>query len=505
MQRRVGGVSPGHADQSLGHVEALKHRPRSGPPPEGVEAAAIEGLALVGRLRLERLWHVVGFHRRPAELFHKQSARGQRPVANHLGREPVPRPPREPHVQRIIGHRLLVGDAPLPVGVRHHDRLDELLHVPPQAAIGRGVRELPGQPVEHLGILRPRRLAAEILGALHQPEAEERLPESVDSHPREQRVIGIDKPPREAEAISRLIGRKRRQRGGCVRLDLLSPLVVVAPLEHVGRLRLRQLPHHHDLRRLLGEVVAAPAGGLEGSLLSSDGGVECRCDIAAERLGVGPRGDAARDRAGRERLADLQRRERPVEYAEIIHEAVLEAVVAHSLADRDRVSTAAGDLAGEAVADNLGRRRVAVDEDPQARRLPRAVARHGHVHPFADGERLRGRDRGGVARPEVDQRPAEVAVSHQQFVAPAARVGPCLRAVKHHRAIEPLRRLEPQRHGEWLAAAEVADRRRHRMIAGEPDRPAVPAVGELDFLGSLGGFFGAQLTRKRAVGVAVVE
>ena len=148
---------------------------------------------------------------------------------------------------------------------------------------------------------------------------------------------------------------------------------------------------------------------------------------------------------------------------------------------------------------------MAVDEDSQARRLPRAVARHGHVHPFADGQRLGGCDRGGVARPEVDQRPAEVAVSHQELVAPTARIGPCLRAVKHDRAIKPLRRLEPQRHGERLAAAEVADRRRHRMVAGEPDRPAVPAVGEQDFFGGLGGLFGAQLTWKRAVGTAVIE
>ena len=202
-------------------------------------------------------------------------------------------------------------------------------------------------------------------------------------------MIRIDEPPREAEPISRLVGGKRGQRGGRVRLDLLAPLVVVAPLQHVGRLRLRQFPHHHDFLGLLGEVVAAPAGRLEGLLLHGDGGVECRRDIATERFGVGPRRDAARDRAGRERFPDLQRRERPVEHAEIVHEPVLEAVVAHPLADRDRVSTAAGDLAGKAVTDHLGGRGVAVDEDLQAGGPPRAVARHGHVHPFADGQRLR--------------------------------------------------------------------------------------------------------------------
>ena len=120
-------------------------------------------------------------------------------------------------------------------------------------------------------------------------------------------MIGIDEPAREAEPIPRLVGGKGGERGGRVRLDLLAPLVVVAPLQHVGRLRLRQFPHHHDLLRLLGEVVAAPAGRLESSLLPGDVGVECRRDIATERFGVGPRRDAARDRAGRERFLDFQR------------------------------------------------------------------------------------------------------------------------------------------------------------------------------------------------------
>ena len=43
------------------------------------------------------------------------------------------------------------------------------------------------------------------------------------------------------------------------------------------------------------------------------------------------------------------------------------------------------------------------------------------------------------------------------------------------------------------------------MIAGEPDRPAVPAVGELDFVGGIGWLTAAQLTGKRAVGTAVIE
>ena len=43
------------------------------------------------------------------------------------------------------------------------------------------------------------------------------------------------------------------------------------------------------------------------------------------------------------------------------------------------------------------------------------------------------------------------------------------------------------------------------MVAGEPDRPAVPAVGELDFLGGLGRLTGAELTWKGAVGTAAIK
>ena len=53
VQRRVGGVALGHTGHPLGHVKTLQHRPRSGPSPEGVEAAAVERVSRIRRLRLE--------------------------------------------------------------------------------------------------------------------------------------------------------------------------------------------------------------------------------------------------------------------------------------------------------------------------------------------------------------------------------------------------------------------------------------------------------------------
>ena len=97
----------------------------------------------------------------------------------------MPRSAGQPHVEWIVSHRLRIGDAPLPIRLRQHDRLDEGFQVPAQTASGCRVREPPGQQVEHLGILGPGRLATEILRALHEADTEQRLPETVDRHPRE--------------------------------------------------------------------------------------------------------------------------------------------------------------------------------------------------------------------------------------------------------------------------------------------------------------------------------
>ena len=58
----------------------------------------------------------------------------------------------------------------------------------------------------------------------------------------------------------------------------------------------------------------------------------------------------------------------------------------------------------------------------------------------------------------------------EKLVAPAAGIGPGLRAVEDNRPVGAHRRLQPQRHGKRLAATEVAHRRLHRMIAGELER-----------------------------------
>ena len=366
MQGRVRGITLGHADDPLRHIEAFKHRGRAGPPPKGVEAAAIERFPLVGSGGLERLRHVIGLHRGSTPLVDEQSAGGQCAVANHLGRQPMPRSAGEPDIKRVVGHRLHVGDALLPVGLREHGRLDQELHVPTEAALRHRMGELPGQEVEQFRIFRPRRLAAEILGRLHEPDAEERLPEPVDRHPRQQRMVRIDEPAGEAQPVLRLVGREGGQHFRCVRLNRCATHAVFAPFEHIGHLRLRQFPHDHDLLRLLGKIIAGPPRVLEGFPLRGRNAVERGRDIVTKQLRRLPLGDRHLDRSRLERLPHLERRKQPIENAEVVDQAVLEAAVAHPLADPNLFAPAAGDLAGETVARHLRGRGMAVDKDLQA-------------------------------------------------------------------------------------------------------------------------------------------
>ncbi len=102
--------------------------------------------------------------------------------------------------QRLAGSSWPVGSAGpgrLAVGGRHHHPLEHRLDVPA------AVDELDGQPVEQLGVGRPGPLRAEVVGRRHQPLAEGQLPEPVDHHPGDQRVLG----PRPASGPGRAASR----------------------------------------------------------------------------------------------------------------------------------------------------------------------------------------------------------------------------------------------------------------------------------------------------------
>jgi hypothetical protein len=182
-------------------------------------------------------------------------------------------------------------------------------------------------------------------------------------------MLGIDQPAGEAEPVFGLVSRERRQCGRRVGLHGCAPLIVLAALEDIGHLGLWEVPHDHDFRGPFGEIVAAATGRFEGRPLGRRFVGEGRGEVVADGLGIAFLGEGRRDRARRGKIPHLEWRERTSKHAEVIHEAVLEAVVARPLADRDGVATAAGDLAGEAVADDRGGGRMTVHEDREPRGL----------------------------------------------------------------------------------------------------------------------------------------
>ena len=458
LQGRVGGVAAGDADDAFRHVEGFKHGRRAGAPPEGVNAAPVEFLALAGRRGFERLGEIVGVDGRAADFFHEEAAHRQRLVANHFGRQTVARSAREPDVFRIVRHDLGRGEAALPVGLREHDGFEERLHIPA------GADKLAGEPIEQLGIFGAVALAAEVIDGFHEAAAEEGLPETIHRHAREQRMARVGQPAREAEAVARLVGGKRRERRGSVGADGGATLIVFAPLENVGGPGLRQFAHHHDVLRLVGEFGLRGARGGERRELGAVGLVVIREVMAELRLALG-----GRERTGGKKFAHFHRGQRAAEDAEVVHEPAREAAVAEPFAEGDRVAAAARDVLGEMVADDFGARRAAVDEQAEAGGAARAVVGDGDVNPFVERERIEGADRNRIAGPEVNERPFRAAVLDQEFVAAAAGVGPRARTVEHDGALLRVGRLNPEGNRERLVAREVAELGVDRVVAGEAD------------------------------------
>ena len=124
---------------------------------------------------------------------------------------------------------------------------------------------------------RPFALGPEVLDSLHQADTEELGPETIHHHAGGERVLGLQEPTRQAEAVLRGVGGPRGdQLFGDAGVDLLTEGVVRAAIQHVGLTRGRHLFHHHrrgqgaDEREALGpERVAFGLQGLETSRVTS--------------------------------------------------------------------------------------------------------------------------------------------------------------------------------------------------------------------------------------------
>src|SRR5260221_12145421 len=117
--------------------------------------------------------------------------------------------------------------------------------------------EADGQPVEQLGMSRPRALRAEVIGSRDNTSSKMILPNAIDDHARRQRIVRPGQPARERKTAarmrraSRLIGNAKgtlwivenvRNTG----LDGFARILVVAAHEHARNRVGRYIPGGPD-------------------------------------------------------------------------------------------------------------------------------------------------------------------------------------------------------------------------------------------------------------------
>ena len=127
-------------------------------------------------MSLYRPFGLIRPHGRAAALLDQKTGNQQRLIANHFGRQPQTRAPRQQSILRIALQQLRSHSRALPISRARDDRLEQSFRIP--AAL----LEFNRQPIEQLRMRRQFALSAEIFRGLHQPGTEEHLPEAVDRH-----------------------------------------------------------------------------------------------------------------------------------------------------------------------------------------------------------------------------------------------------------------------------------------------------------------------------------
>ncbi len=133
--------------------------------------------------------------------------------------------------------------------------------------------ELDGQPVQQFRVGRRRALGAEVLHRADDAVAELLVPEAVDVDPGRQRVVLVEQPFGQAEAVARQVLGPGQHTGDGLGLHRLSRLVVEAVVQHERGARRGLILHHHDFGDAGGDLVLHLAGVAQGDLGGDDAGI----------------------------------------------------------------------------------------------------------------------------------------------------------------------------------------------------------------------------------------
>ena len=205
-----------------------------------------------------------------------------------------------------------------------------------------------------------------------QAAAEEVLPHPVHLHSGGERMIRCGEPAREAEAVARLVGGKRRQRGGSdARQRLAFRVAVFAAGENPRGAGLGHFLHHrkfadavHGLAQVRAEF--AEIGGRVAEF-GIDGGEIVTPQLGESGVVARSGGDQfARAVCSHASAVDFQPADRAGEEADVIDRAAAQAGVADALAEGEAL--AAAGVFGELVAHDFHRGLAAVEENFQAAR-----------------------------------------------------------------------------------------------------------------------------------------
>src|SRR6185437_12921682 len=162
-------------------------------------------------------------------------------------------------------------------------------------------------------------------------------------------------------------------------------------------------------------------------------------------------------RAGSE-IRRFQRRDRPVEDAELIDLPAFESIVAEAKTESEvRLAPRIGNVLEQSIADDFDFSGHAIKVDAHAGGAAGTIICHGDMGPCVDGKRRFRDDLERIARPHVMQAEGDTAILQQQLVTATAGVNGCLAVMKHNEARRMRGRTQPQTQRERIDAREVTD------------------------------------------------
>ena len=181
----------------------------------------LDVVVAVGQL-VPEAGRLVGLHGRPADPLDQQPGEPKRLVADHLGRQPEPRPARQQPVLGVALEQRRRDSRRLPVGRAVTISRSSALTSQP---VGR-TRSPASRAARDGSAARP---ASRSLRPSSPARAEEHLPVAVDRHPRRQRVGRVDQPAGQAEPVRpRGVPCQGDRQAGTPGLDARARLVVLA-------------------------------------------------------------------------------------------------------------------------------------------------------------------------------------------------------------------------------------------------------------------------------------